>query len=468
MELNCALLNQELLKVTPYAQFDRIQISRLSFHVESWTNLRKAPIHVDIEHITAQLSEPFHYVEEGERRVIRQVTESELAELIRNGLIPKLRSASYNLLDRIVDNLSVEINTLSITFQPVGKFKTRCQGPWTPPAVLVQLNYLKWVSVNEFGQEDTVENVWRHNHHNERLQQQHKRTKADASFFIYKKFECYYQVSLISDGTTVVPVVSSSASSGKTTPPSAKSKLEIQVALERRILDAEYMAVQVDVSLPLLDIEIQAATVPLLAHFAAALSYCMAKDRCFVDPLKATAGSMTSTNSSGQKIIAQIKPERASSSESPSLLPENAEETGAALSAAEVLAESFSEGSDDIDVDDDGAAGEENESVEDPAKTSWPVDSRPVLVMPNGMIFHEKVAFSLSILQMDIRCLYSLEDGGSMIVSTHGLVAEGIWPKVTKVRQDRCNTLAISSSNHSRRRKDFIFKLHFLFYRFVK
>jgi hypothetical protein len=454
VELNCALLNQELLKVTPYAQCDRIQISRLSFHVESWTNLRKAPIHVDIEHITAQLSEPFHFVEEGERDVIRQVTVSELNELIRNNLVAKLRTASYNLLDRIIDNLSVEIRSLSITFQPVGKFKTRCQGPWTPPAVLIQLNYLKWVSVNEFGQEDTVENVWRHNHHHERRQQQQRGTNTtdNACFLIYKKFECYYQISLVAGGTTVIPIVSSSPLGKKTTTTQhhRSAKMEIQVTMERRIRDAAFMAVQVDVSLPLLDVEIQATTVPLLVHFAAALSYCMAKDRSFIDPLKTTAGSMTSDSSSsaGQKLIPQQKPERTSSSSS---LLDVTEDTEPALAAAEVaLAESFSEGSgedpdaDDTVGDDDGC---ENETVDDPAKTSMPLDNRPVLVMPNGMIFREKVAISVSILHMDIRCLYSLDDNGSMIISANGLVTEGIWPKVTKVRQH--STESLFSSNYT-------------------
>jgi hypothetical protein len=517
VELNCALLNQELLKITPYLQLDRIQISRLSFHVDSWTNLRKAPIHVDIEHITAQLSEPFHYVDvtSGNRSVLRQVTVSELTELIQQGLVPKLRTASYNLLDRIIDNLSIEIKSFSITFQPIGKFKTRCTGPWTPPAILLQLHHLKWCSVNELGQEDTVDNVWRHNEQQQQQQQQQapprRTTRMDpnnnsnnSSFLICKKFECYYQVSLVS-GETTVPIVSCRATAASqqsnNNKHTAKSKLEVQVAIQRRIRDGSYRAVQVDVSLPLVDVEIAATTVPLLAHLVAALHYCLAKDRAYSDPLKSSAGSMMMmTNggggdSGGKKIVVppqqQQPPLRKKSEDavswsesSSATTTENimvvTEEETTTTTAPELLAaalgqeESFSDGSGDIDADGDMVMANNNDendendddtTVDDDAtrisssQRSQPqLDTRPVLITPNGMIIHEKVAVNVCILRLEVRCLYSninnvVDDddddnnGGtsnsnssssnSMIVSANGLVAEVIWPKVTQVHTVR-------------------------------
>jgi len=52
VELNCRYLNDEVLnKITPFVELERVHVSKLSFHVTSWTNLRKAPIVVDIEHV---------------------------------------------------------------------------------------------------------------------------------------------------------------------------------------------------------------------------------------------------------------------------------------------------------------------------------------------------------------------------------------------------------------------------------
>jgi hypothetical protein len=520
VELNCALLNQELLNITPYIQLDRIQISRLSFHVDSWTNLRKSPIHVDIEHITAQLSEPFHYVElaagdgggggGGDRKALRQVTAAELAEMIRRNIIPPPRTASYNLLDRILDNLSIEIKSLSITFQPSGKFKTRCTGPWTPPAIQISLQHLKWCSVNEFGQEDTADNVWRHNEQQQQIQQQQqvpRRTTRrnnnnpndpnnnnnnNASFLICKKFECHYQVSLVANngdrGTVIVPIVSCNAA--------RRSKLEVQVAIKRRIRDGAVLAVQLDASLPMVDVEIAAPTVPLLAHLIAAMQYCLAKDRAFSDPLKASSAVASSSNALGVNIVGAEKLVSPSSDEDGASLGESSsagavevivsEELSATTATApEVLAavleeqeESFSDGSGNNDpdgmvvatatTDENDTAEDDNDDEDDDDATrtssSQPQqgqqqqqqqgrqqqldDTRPVLITPSGTIIYEKVALSVSILHLDVRCWYAASsssvdgdddnDGGnsnsSMIVSANGLVAELIWPKVTKVR----------------------------------
>jgi hypothetical protein len=45
------------------------------------------------------------------------------------------KQTAYGLLHRITDNLSVRINKIHISFQPLGKFKTRRAGVWTPPGV---------------------------------------------------------------------------------------------------------------------------------------------------------------------------------------------------------------------------------------------------------------------------------------------------------------------------------------------
>jgi len=92
VELNCSVLNENLSKMTPFVELEAVHVSKLSFHVSSWTNIRKAPILVHVEHVTATVKEPLHYVDRAKRRRLRQVTRGELVEMIRAGII-KARGA---------------------------------------------------------------------------------------------------------------------------------------------------------------------------------------------------------------------------------------------------------------------------------------------------------------------------------------------------------------------------------------
>ena len=163
VSLNCAFLNQALAKVTPSFELQSVHLSKLSFHVTTWSNLKKAPIVVVVEDVKATIVEPLDCLNKSKRRVPQQISREELSLLIEQGLI-KLRR-DYNIFDRIVDNLHVEIRTLEVSFQPRGKFKTKRVGPWTPPVIMVNLNHVKYVSVDEYGLEGTPEQVWHHNRH---------------------------------------------------------------------------------------------------------------------------------------------------------------------------------------------------------------------------------------------------------------------------------------------------------------
>ena len=92
VELNCAVLNETLSKMTPIVELETVHVSKLSFHVSSWTNIRKAPIVVNVEHVTATVKEPLHYVDRAKRRRFRQITRGELVEMIRSGVV-KARGA---------------------------------------------------------------------------------------------------------------------------------------------------------------------------------------------------------------------------------------------------------------------------------------------------------------------------------------------------------------------------------------
>ena len=62
------------------------------------------------------------------------------SEQSANQTKPTPKRQQYGLLHRITDNLSVRINKIHVSFQPLGKFKTRRVGKWTPPGVEVELN----------------------------------------------------------------------------------------------------------------------------------------------------------------------------------------------------------------------------------------------------------------------------------------------------------------------------------------
>ena len=200
VELNCAVLNDTIAKMTPYVELERVHISKLSFVVSSWANLRKAPIVIDIEHVRARAVEPLHYLDRTRRRQIEQILHSELLQMIRDGLLPNKSSGPYNIFDRILDNLTIEIATVHLEYQPMGKFKTRREGPWTPPELQVKLAGIRLASVNEYGVEAPPEEVWRHNHH------KHHR---GGTFLIYKRLAMEYQILLRPAGEKEgIPLVS--------------------------------------------------------------------------------------------------------------------------------------------------------------------------------------------------------------------------------------------------------------------
>lgn len=530
VELNCSFLNEEIRKVSPYIELESVHVSKLSFHVSSWTNVRQSPIVIDIEHVKAVMREALHFTEKCQRAQIRQVTRAELIRLVQSGVVPKPRTTSYNLLDRILDNLTVEIRSVNLTFQPAGKFKTRRPGPWTPPAVRLQLFAVRLVSVNEYGQEASPDEVWRHNHHRRR----------DGSFLIYKKLETEYQISIVTkkkpsaadpddniskngcaiqededtapddharssvvdvfddddDDELVIPILSSSPKGGGACINNRK-KIEIQLALQRRIRDGEYLAIQVDATVPVLDIELAVSTVPHLANFAAAMTYCLAKDRAFTDPLRST--SYVAPNSLLQPLVTAIVDTGSISDEdsstpiespglrSSSLLDLDLEDE-ASVSSSENEEEADENNEVERSVESDESLEEENGSQSpgsDEGKSAAPVtqpdeksnayagppshgtiskplqtsattptskarsvNNRPLLVLPNGITFHDKISMSVSFHHVTVRGTYAESVDGHIKIIAKGVVAEAIWPKVTMVCQQSLDFVGLTLLTH--------------------
>lgn len=110
----------------PYIQLSEVTLTELRLEVTSYTNLKKAPVVLVIDEIHARAIEPLEYHLDGKAK----------SPTAGGKAAPQTQ---YGLLHRIQDNLCVRVNKIELTFRPLGKFKTRRVGPWTPPPVMVTL-----------------------------------------------------------------------------------------------------------------------------------------------------------------------------------------------------------------------------------------------------------------------------------------------------------------------------------------
>ena len=434
VSLNCSFFNEAIASVTPYIEFDSVHVSKLGFHVTSWTNLRKAPIVVDIEHITATIHEPLRYIDKKHRRSLRVLTERELVDLILKGLYKPFRGGGvggggalsvtpYGFLDRIVDNLTIEMKSLTINYQTWGRFKTKRVGPWTPPCLQLQWKHLKIVSVDDFGNEGTPEEVWAHNRHE------------------HEKFMLYKKISMDCTSKLLLRPQQQQARQGQHPDQSHRdhrveipllrgTQLEVQVAIQRRLRDGAVLSAQIDITLPRVEVEIEPHVVPLLAHMAAGFQYCFAKDRTFEDPLHEQSEAELASEPAIS--LAQESMSVASSIDSDG------------IDEKEDLEDETEQGVDKLQADDaasvDSADVDEPFDVDDPGLTAphgkgspqdgSPYSNRPIVMLPNGLIIYENICITMSIHHLTIRGTYPSDANGYVQLLVKGLIAELIWPKV--------------------------------------
>jgi len=397
--------------VTPFIELESVHVSKLSFHVTAWSNLKKAPIVVDIEDVTAVIVEPLGFLDRSQRRVARQISQEELNDLISKGL-HKLRGA-YNLFDRIVDNIHVEMRSLKVSFQPRGKFKTCRIGPWTPPTILVELRHIKYVCVDEFGQEGTPEQVWNHNRHDPGVAAPHR------TIMIYKKLSLQCTMGL------------KNAETGEEVPPLIRdAQVEVHLAFRKRLRDAAILAVQVDVTARKVEVHISTESVAMMAHAMAGVQYCLAKDRAFQDPLvakteKSEEGTDAAENKMDESFVVTSHEEEPMDEEDDD---EDNDEEMAAANVSDAVSDSDAESS---------GEDEASEKPEPPSKQTSSISTRsqsaymrrPVIMLPNGLVIHERLSFSLSVHQCTVRGNYNGSDEGYIQLVTKGLVTEAMWPK---------------------------------------
>ena len=390
VSLNCAFLNQALAKVTPFFELESVHLSKLSFHVTTWSNLKKAPIIVVVEDVNATIVEPLDCLNKSKRRVPKQISREELSLLIEQGLV-KLRR-DYNIFDRIVDNLHIEIRTLEVSFQTRGKFKTKRVGPWTPPMIMMNLNHVKYVSVDEYGQEGTPEQVWHHNRH------AHNAPFEKRTYMIYKKLSAIASVRL----ATLEPLI-------------REAQVEVHLAFRTRLRDAAKLAIQIDATLQKMEVQVDANAVPVLAHAMAGLKYCFAKDRSFEDPLITELPD----NKSNVKIEESHATEEAEQDED----EDDVIEDDASKSMSE---------SDETSSEDDGKPEAPVKQISSMSMHDKPAYfRRPVILMPNGLVIHDRLSLSLSVHQCTIRGVYSEKVDGYVQLLVKGFVSEVMWPKIS-------------------------------------
>lgn len=465
VSLNCSVLNQAIARVNPYIELDEIHVSRLGFHVTSWTNLRMAPIIVDIGRITAKVQEPLHCLPKHQRKQLQMITESELIhQILTEGFKPLRSNGSYGLVDRIVDNMTIEMESFQLEYQTWGKFKTRRIGPWTPPLLQVQWKNLKIVMVDADGNEGSPDQVWAHNRH-----------RRD-SFFLYKKVygECEVRLCSIQSSpkeepdnkdTTKDDGEKESNDDDSTRKRSdsflklVEMKMEVQMAVQRRLRDGAVLAVQIDVTVPKVDVQVDSAGIHQLAHLSAGMEYCLSKDRSFDDPLKSKAESdntdlrqaMSSSASPGPTVRTLSRGETGEFQDE-----DDENDGGDVQSDGDETEESLDIDDNDDDKSDDGeddaasTSFDGTSTIDGGSVASWQDDEdmtkssshgatasirragsgRPIVVLPNGLVVYKSISVTCSVHDFTFRGFYRGIDEGYLEFVAKGCIIEAIWPKM--------------------------------------
>ncbi|CAJ1957250.1 unnamed protein product [Cylindrotheca closterium] len=395
LQINCSVVNKMVSQLVPFATFEEVHVSRLGFQVTSWANLRKAPIVVDIGCITAVVEEPLNYVTGMKKTGIRMFTEKELARMIEEELLkPFRKTGAYGIVDRITDNLTIEIEKIDISFSTMGRFKTKRIGPWTPPVLHIECRNFRSTAVDIHGHEGTPEQIWAHNH------------RRNQAFLLCRKVALETCVSLKSPEKEITLIKG--------------LKLEVQIALRQRLRDGHILGIQSDVTIPSVDVVLDQENLPMVASLMAGLQYCVTKDRSYEDPLH-------SKSAQGGSALASVI--ASSRNSNPEAKTATAEEVASNFTP-EIDDDNISEGSSSSSEGDEGVASDAAQSSAESTNTSkLDVLERPVLVLPLGIIIHQDVCITASIHQAVIRGSYAGEEDGCVQLTAQGTIAELIWPK---------------------------------------
>lgn len=328
---------------------------------------------------------------------------------------------------------------------------------------------------------------------------------------------------------TTIPLISSSPLTGNHTNSNNNSngscrnnrkKIQVQLAYQRRIRDGEFLKLQVDATVPLIEVQLVASTIPVLAHFAWAMQHCLAQthnnneDTNRTDPFSPrpnnnrSSSSQNATNTNATAAVstaASVAPGNGADvpqlqqppttttmvSDSTSLLDLDLEDDDDVSDSStddndddDSVSDSDSDEEDEDEFSEGNAVGEDlqdpderkamsgngksgEETADDspmvnpmrsssiapqtqpaaPATTTFKTkfaattDDRPLLVFPNGLVFHEKVSISFSVHNVRIRTSETGSSDNYFEIIAKGVMAEALWPTITNVSSHWNRTL---------------------------
>ncbi len=425
IHVNVDPINELLRQYTNLVELSSVYVSKLSFNVTSFRNIKKAPIEISIDEVHVIVVESLAY---------QAFNEFSWPELAKSIVEKANKNGPYGLLERIQDNITVDMNRVYMTFQPMGKFKTRKIGPWTPPAISVVLNNFRFVMVDEYGNEGSPDDVWRHNSRGGKQEAKfmmrgggkNDRTYRPKTFMIYKK------VSM--DLSVAIGHRTSQSLSAKDTFLASKLlvanlPLQTHVCIHRDLRRKSILAVQIDVSLMSVEVEIDPDIINLLLHALIGIQHCTAKDRSFIDPFDQEEGASEGLDDGSIYDTYQVLGDA-----------EKQEIVGDGVDDGAIEPDEFEDSvADDMSFSmmetEDGTESLDASMMQSQHDTDTVIisangdESWPALVMPAGLIIVEKIAFSLSVNHIGIRICYPSENDGFLQVIMKGFMTELIWPK---------------------------------------
>lgn len=456
-------VNAILRRFTSLVELSSVYVSKLNFNVTSFRQIKKAPIVITIDEVHIMVVEPL-----SKEPYESKQTWPELAQAIVKST---LAQGPYGIIERISDNLTIDIHRVYLTFQPMGKFKTHKIGPWTPPALSFVFNHLRFVTVDEYGEEGKPEDVWYHNtrrYRQEQKQQQeaharhnnsHSHNNGDSNgngsgnnsvpqstnrdrdkdgmeralrprtFMIYKKASLELSIAIGYRASTTTSPKETFLSSKVIV---ANLPLQSHICIHRRLKDNNILAVQMDCNLVNLELELGEEVMKMMIHFLTGLIFLFNREDQNVDPFEGEDHMMNEKNGNayggGQGDDASMEYSKHTLELPPEVAPDE----------------------DDVDGDADADEEEEEENgIGNGTNNANPLHSKeeewPVVILPAGLTVVEKLSVSMSIHHMGIRIRYlsnvtkDLENGDEdayLQLTLKGLMAELIWPKGSGVRSD--------------------------------
>lgn len=154
---------QEIIDL-PMLKVTRGTINELIVKLPPLTRLKSDPILLKIDKFELELEEPIEAIQIG--TTFRD---------FMNGMSKKSATSKYKFSDKVIDGLTVQINSIVISIKPLGWFPSLDYGPWTPPTLRFSLSNFTL---------ETTNRLWRVVSLKESLPQFNKSIK---SFFVHRK-----------------------------------------------------------------------------------------------------------------------------------------------------------------------------------------------------------------------------------------------------------------------------------------